>query len=150
MVRFANIQDKEAVVQRGFYFFDQKPFMVRPWNEQLSIGTNSISSRSIWVKFPELDIKYWGSDSLNKLISLLGIPFKTDKSTKDKTMLNYARMLIDVPLGGTFPDYVEFINDYDILVRQKAEFEWKPTKCTHCNLGDEEEECRKKLKIRRE
>ena len=83
--------------------------------------------------------------------SLIGIPIKTDRYTKEKEFLSYARMLIEVPVAGPFVDTIEFINDFGVLVRQKVIFEWKPTKCNHCNLyGHEGSECRKKQGTRKE
>ncbi|KAJ8428274.1 LOW QUALITY PROTEIN: hypothetical protein Cgig2_009973 [Carnegiea gigantea] len=68
----------------------------------------------------------------NLLGSLIAIPIKTDKYTKDKEFLHYARMMIKVPMEGLFPDVIEFINDYGVLV--KVKYEWKPIKCCHCML----------------
>ena len=78
-MRFKTVHDKEAVLSNGIYYFNQKPFIVKAWNEHLEIDTSSINSPPIWVQFLELDVKYWVVDSLNKLGSLLGIPLKTDK-----------------------------------------------------------------------
>ncbi|KAJ8427203.1 hypothetical protein Cgig2_004362 [Carnegiea gigantea] len=81
------------------------------------VDTNTISSLPIWVQFPELDVKYWGADSLSKLGSIFGIPLKSDKQTMKKTYLNYARHLIDISLDNPFPDYVDFISDRGIVTR---------------------------------
>ncbi|KAJ8438666.1 hypothetical protein Cgig2_031631 [Carnegiea gigantea] len=51
--------------------------------------------------------------SLSKLGSILGIPLKTDKYTKEKTMLKYARLFVEIPLEGNFPDFIEFANEKD-------------------------------------
>ena len=112
------------MVQRGIYFFDNKPFMVKPWNSEMQINTEAITLLPIWVQFPELDIKYWGIESLSRIGSLLGIPIITDKYTKEKTMLQYACLLIEVSLEGPYPNYVEFVNDFNVVVRQKVKFEW--------------------------
>ncbi|KAJ8419834.1 hypothetical protein Cgig2_030511 [Carnegiea gigantea] len=91
-------------------------------------------------RFPELDIKYWGLQSLSKLGSMLGIPLKTDKFTKEKSMLKYARLLVEMPLDGSFPDYIEFANENNVLIRQ-------PLKCCHCKMfGHTVEHCRRNLK----
>lgn len=112
---------------------------------------DSIQSLPLWVRFPELDIRYWGCKSVSKLGSIIGIPIKTDRYTKEKEFLSYARMMIEVPVTRPFPDTIEFINDQGVLVRQKVIFEWKPTKCSHCHLfGHEVSECRKKQGIRKE
>ena len=84
-------------------------------------------------------------ESLSKIGSVLGIPIKTGKYTRDKSFLRHARLLIEMQLQDSFPDYIEFVNEYNVLVRQKVEYEWKPTKCTFCKMfGHTEEECRKK------
>ena len=49
---------------------------------------------------------------------MLGIPIKTDKYTKEKTWISYARVLIDIPIEGPFPEHIEFINEQEMLVRQ--------------------------------
>ncbi|KAJ8427589.1 LOW QUALITY PROTEIN: hypothetical protein Cgig2_006653 [Carnegiea gigantea] len=79
-------------------------------------------------QFPELDIKYWGGQCLGKLGSILGIPLKTDKYTKKKTMLRYARLLVEMPIDQNFPDYIEFAK------RCRVKYEWLPLKCTHCRM----------------
>ena len=64
-----------------------------------------------------LDIKYLGAASPSKIGTLLGIPIKTDRYTLGKSMLRYARLLIDIPLKDEFPEYIEFANDKDVLIR---------------------------------
>ncbi|KAJ8429723.1 hypothetical protein Cgig2_024975 [Carnegiea gigantea] len=83
LVRFKNISDQSTVVQRGIYFFDNKPFLVKPWNEGMDVNAKTLVTLSVWVRFPELDIKYWGAESLSKIGSVLGVPIKTDKYTRD-------------------------------------------------------------------
>jgi len=144
-VRFKKIGDQSIVVQRGVYFFDNKPFLVKPWNEEMDINTESSVRLPVWVRFHELDIKYWGSESLSKIGSVLGVPIKTDKYTRDKSFLTYARLLIEMQLHDSFPDFIEFVEEHNVVVRQKMEYEWKPTKCNYCKMfGHTEEECRKK------
>jgi len=46
-------------------------------------------------------------------------------------MLKYARLLIDIPLDSSFPDFIEFFNDNELLLRQQVTNEWKPVKCIH-------------------
>lgn len=84
-------------------------------------------------------------DSLSQIGSTLGIPLKTDKYTMEKRVLKYARLLIDIQLDASFPDHVDFVNDQDVVVRILVSYEWKPLKCTYCNMyGHLDEQCRKK------
>lgn len=125
MVRFENIQDKLTVEKRGIHYFDAKPVVVKGWNPQMHFQTENIKSLPIWVRLPELDIKFWGNESLSKIGSILEIPCKIDRYTKDKMMIKYARMLIEMPLDGQFPDYIKFSNEEEVLIRQQVHYEWK-------------------------
>jgi len=115
----------------------------------MDLQTENIKSLPIWVQSPELDIKFWGNDGLSKIGSILGIPLKIDKFTKEKMMIKYARVLIDIPLDGHFPDYIEFFNEEEVLIRQQVHYEWKPVKCTYGKIfGHEEVNCKNKGGIR--
>jgi len=151
LVRFNNMDDRMTVLKKGWYFFDRKPFIVKAWNKDLSLDTSNLHSIPIWVRFPTLDIKFWGINSLSKLGSMLGIPIKTDKATKDKSALAFARLLIEMPFEGPFPEHIDFVSDGDRVIRQAVQYEWKPTWCTFCKLlGHEAEHCRKKEQGRKE
>ena len=88
---------------------------------------------------------------MSKIGSILGIPLKTNRYTKEKSILQFARLLIEMPLDGNFPDFIDFINDNDVLVRQQVKFEWKPIQCAHYHmLGHDISVCKKERKIRQE
>ena len=123
LVTFIGHQDAMLVAQKGVYHFDKKPFIVKAWNLEMDINIDTITSLPIWIQVPELDIKYWGIKSLNKIGSILGIPLKTDKYTKEKSMLKYARLLVEMPLEGRFLEYIEFANKRDVIIRQKIVYE---------------------------
>ena len=66
-------------------------------------------------------------------------------------MLRYARLLVEMPIEGPFPEHIELFNDDGVLIRQPVSYEWVQTKCTHCAmLGHTEEVCKKKNVIRTE
>ncbi|KAJ8419425.1 hypothetical protein Cgig2_033896 [Carnegiea gigantea] len=108
---------RKGVSAKGVFFFDNKPLLVKPWNPEMDISTEAITSLPIWVRFMDLDIKYWGMASLSKLGSILGIPIKTDKYTMEKTRLKHARLLIKIPVDDAFLRYIEFVNDQEVVGR---------------------------------
>ena len=75
-----------------------------------------------------------GLESLSKVCSSLGIPIKTNKYPKKKTMLKYARLLIQIQIIDDFLEFIEFINEHNVVVRQRLDYEWKPTRCTHYKM----------------
>ena len=92
-----------------------------------------------------------GLKSLSKLGSMMEILLKTYKYTKDKVKLKYARLLVEKPLDGSFPDYIEFLNEKDVLIRQRVVYEWLPIKCSQCRMyGHTQDVCRQKIVQRKE
>ncbi|KAJ8432350.1 hypothetical protein Cgig2_021120 [Carnegiea gigantea] len=147
LVRFDTLQDKLAVEKRGVYFFDSKPMLVKGWNPTMDLHTETIRSLPIWIQLHSLDIKYWGMESLISWAS----PLKTDKLTKDKQVIRYARLLVEMQIDGPFPEYIEFFNEEGVLTRQQVTYKWIPSKCTHCTmLGHTEAVCKKKGVVRKE
>ncbi|KAJ8427684.1 hypothetical protein Cgig2_027991 [Carnegiea gigantea] len=93
----------------------------------MDLQRKNVKSLPIWVQLPDLDIKFWGSDSLSKIGSTLRFPLKTDKYT----------------------NHIEFFNEDGVLVRQQVHYKWKPIKCAHYKMfGHEETSCRKKGGVR--
>ncbi|KAJ8423394.1 hypothetical protein Cgig2_029229 [Carnegiea gigantea] len=138
LVRFGNLLGKQMVERRGVYYFASKPFLVKGCNPKIDMHTKEIEFLPLWVQFLDLDVKYWGADSLNRF-------------TKERSMIRYARLLIDVPLDSTFPEFIEFFNDNELLIRQQVVYEWKPVKCSHCYMfGHEEPVCKNKNMVRKE
>mgnify|MGYP001070461423 CR=1 FL=1 len=148
LVRFSHQEDKIQVEKRGFYFFDSKPMLVKGWNPNMDLHSESIRSLPLWIQLPSLDIKYWGIESLSKIGSILGVPIKTDKITKERQAIRYARLLVEMPIEGPFPDHVDFFNEDGVLIRQQISYEWIPNKCTHCAmLGHTEDVCKKRKEV---
>ena len=58
---------------------------------------------------------------------------------------------MEIPLDGDFPEFIEFTNEKNVVIRQKVLYEWKPLKCAYCKMyGHIQEDCRKKPQQRRE
>ena len=54
-------------------------------------------------------------------------------------------------LEGSFPEFIEFFNESDVLIRQHIHYEWLPVKCLHCGMHRHKEDaCKKKSKPRKE
>ncbi|KAJ8421318.1 LOW QUALITY PROTEIN: hypothetical protein Cgig2_018732 [Carnegiea gigantea] len=76
--------DKLQAVKKGLFYFDNKPFLVKSWNPKMD-----------FILKPS-KLFHCG---LSKLCSVLGIPLKTDRYTKEKSLIHYARVLIEFPVA---------------------------------------------------
>lgn len=120
LVRFQNLQDKNQVLKRGVYHFDSRSFLVKGWNPNMDLCTEKIESLAIWIQLPDLDLKYWGPSSLSKICNTLGIPLKTDKFTKDKAMIRFARVMVDMKLEGLFQNTLNSLMNKRCLLDKRS------------------------------
>ncbi|KAH0685006.1 hypothetical protein KY289_022758 [Solanum tuberosum] len=147
VVRFETVLGKQEVLQGGIYHFDNKPFIVKEWTQELEFTKEELETVPIWIKFPGLDFKYWSKAGLSKIGSLIGKPMMVDHNTEARNGLNFARILVEVELGAQLPDVVKFKNEKGKLIEQTVQYDWKPTLCKFCKkYGHDEEVCRVKKK----
>ncbi|XP_062113954.1 uncharacterized protein LOC133824955 [Humulus lupulus] len=55
-----------------------------------------------------------------------------DKVTKERSMVKFARVLVDVEISDHVQQFISFLNERGQLMEQAIEFEWLPTQCSHC------------------
>ncbi|XP_074283553.1 uncharacterized protein LOC141608100 [Silene latifolia] len=60
-------------------------------------------------------------------------PIRPDHATENKDYLEYARFMVEVKLGQSLPDKIEFIDDKDVVQIQEVSYEWKPRVCSQCS-----------------
>lgn len=69
---------------------------------------------------------------------------KTDRATKQKQRVQFARILVEVGTDQNYPEVVMFENECGAIIEQEVRYEWKPTYCITCgNYGHDIKECRK-------
>lgn len=64
-------------------------------------------------------------------------------------MIRYARVLVDIQLDRQFPEFIEFFNEHDMLIRQQVHHELVLVKCNFCGMYSHVEDVRKKKTITR-
>lgn len=147
IVQFADEGQCNLVLNSNKIFFDKKLVLLKQWNGKKKIDTTAIKSVPIWVQYPELDPIYWSGKNLSILSSMIGKPIKTDRQTKERSRLGYARVLIEVKIDEPLSDEVEMVDENDVLINQKVEYEWRPIQCEECKMyGHDKLKCRKKKK----
>ncbi|XP_074293062.1 uncharacterized protein LOC141619967 [Silene latifolia] len=125
--------------------FDNKPLVVKPWTENVSLTKEKVKKVPIWVRICGLALKFWGTTCLEKISSLIGTYMRSDGATKNKTRIGYARVMIEVEVGQKFPDKLYFKDEKGHDVSVLVEYERKPVTCSVCNgIGHEHGMCKKK------
>ncbi|XP_062118471.1 uncharacterized protein LOC133832103 [Humulus lupulus] len=107
-----------------------------------------IKSVPVWVRLPGLGLQYWGTKCLSALFSILGKPILVDKVTKDRSMMQFARVLVEIDIADEVSKSIQFLNEREQLMEQFVEFEWLPTQCKICKVfGHTESSCNKKKEV---
>ena len=95
-----------------------------------------------------MDLKYWSLSSLSKLASVIGILIMADKNTIEKPMVNYDRVLIDVPIMDKGPKHIHFDDEKGIIQQQEILSKWEPMIYTDCKkYGHQTNLCKKKISV---
>ncbi|XP_062119230.1 uncharacterized protein LOC133832977 [Humulus lupulus] len=131
LVKFRDEATRDMVLEAGVVHFDRKPVLLRPWSTDLDT-LRLVKSVLVWIRLPDLGLQYWGLKSLSALVSTIGKPMMMDKVTEEKSMVKFARVLVDVEITDRLPHSISFINERGRLMEQTIEFERLPTRCSCC------------------
>lgn len=147
IVRFDSVDSKDKVLSVGMSMFDSNPVIMKSWSVDLDLSKDGITHAGFNFR------QYWGQRALTKIASLLGRIrsfIKLDRATDEKEKLQYARVLIDVPIQSPLPDFLSFLNEHGVVVDQEVKFEWRPVLCEGCkNYGHTVDACRKQNGVAR-
>src|SRR5688572_26648021 len=91
IVRFHIIQNRDKVIEEGIQMFDRKPVIIKAWKSGIEMSKIMVDKVPIWIRLPNLDLKYWGKAALTKIAGLVGKPIKADSATTTKEKLMFAR-----------------------------------------------------------
>ncbi|KAL2904194.1 2 3-bisphosphoglycerate-independent phosphoglycerate mutase [Bienertia sinuspersici] len=89
---------------------------MKRWSPNIELHKENVKTVPIWIKMPNLELKYWGQGCLHKLGDIIGTTLKVDNVTLNKDRLAYAHILVEVELDKELPDYIRFQNEKGILI----------------------------------
>ncbi|KAL9227817.1 hypothetical protein vseg_003465 [Gypsophila vaccaria] len=143
LVRFNSIEMKQKVLNSGYYLFDNKPLIVKDWNENMELNRAEVKTVPVWVQLRDLPLKFWGK-SLPKIAGIIGNFIKGDKATQEKTRLEFARVMVEMHVEHPCPERIVFKDELRMLQQIEVIYEWKPVSCQECKgMGHRGSECRK-------
>ncbi|XP_062119382.1 uncharacterized protein LOC133833143 [Humulus lupulus] len=142
MVKFRDEATRDLVLESGVVHFDRKLVVLRPWTTDIE-SLKSIKSVPIWIRLPDLGLQYWGVNCLSALVITIGKPIMIDKITQNRSMIKFARVLVEMEIANTLPKFISYFNDKGQIVEQIIDYEWLPTKCSNCKkLGHSVSSCK--------
>ncbi|XP_062114238.1 uncharacterized protein LOC133825291 [Humulus lupulus] len=127
LVKFRDEATRDLVLEARVLHFDRKPVIVKPWSVDLDT-LKAVKTVPVWIRLPGLG---------NLLL--------VDKVTKERSMMQFARVLVEIEISEALPKSIQFLNEKGKLMEQLLEFEWLPTQCRGCKVfGHTESMCNRK------
>ncbi|XP_074293205.1 uncharacterized protein LOC141620164 [Silene latifolia] len=143
LVRLQSSECKEALLSSGYYMFDNKPIVIKPWNVDVELVKAKVDVVPVLIKMAGIPLKFWG-DCLPKIAGLVGKFVNKDKATEDRVRLSQARVMAELQVDQALPDKVKFLDETGKVVEVRVEYEWLPVTCSLCKgMGHVKEKCRK-------
>uniref|UniRef100_A0A803PMN7 DUF4283 domain-containing protein n=1 Tax=Cannabis sativa TaxID=3483 RepID=A0A803PMN7_CANSA len=110
LVSFKDEVTRDIILETGVIQFDKKPVVLRPWTVDMD-ATQMIRSVPVWIRLNGLGLQYWGKKNLSALISTIGKPITADKVALERSMIKFARVLVDVEIKDDPPRTIAFVNE---------------------------------------
>ncbi|XP_074299433.1 uncharacterized protein LOC141630528 [Silene latifolia] len=79
LVRFTTPAGISALLNTGYYFFDNKPIVIKPWSVEVDLVKEKIDVVLVWVWLTGIPLKFWGN-CLMPIAGLVGWSITTNSS----------------------------------------------------------------------
>nr|GEW21209.1 hypothetical protein [Tanacetum cinerariifolium] len=149
---YANITD--SILENGLRFIWNILLILKKWHPNENLLKEDVSTVLVWVKLHGVPVTAFSEDGLSAVATKLGTPLIVDSYTSDMCMQSwgrssYARVMIELRADVELKDNIIVVmpkinreGHYTYNVR--AEYEWKPPRCSSCKVfGHIHEECPK-------
>ena len=142
--KFQSEEDRMSVLNGGPYFAYGRNLMLKLMPRCFRFGGEDFATVPVWVKLPDLPLDCWNDRALSKIVSRVGKPITTDKLTRTKERLSYARVLVEVDASKDLVTSVEMRLPTGVVYSQLVVFEVIPKYCKKCrSFGHREGDCKK-------
>ena len=82
VVRFHDVETRDAILHGGFIFFNRRPVIMKAWDSKINIQKHEVRNVPIWIQMENLDLKFWGEKSLYKIVGRIGNIIQVDSFTR--------------------------------------------------------------------
>jgi len=130
--KFQSDEDRIKVLNGGPYFAYGSNLMLKILPSCFRFEGVDISSVPIWIQLPGLPLDCWNARALSKIVSKVGKPITTDKMTRTKERLSFARVLVEVDVSSEVVSDVEIRLPTGDVYHQLVISEYTPKFCSSC------------------
>ncbi|XP_045797590.1 uncharacterized protein LOC123891736 [Trifolium pratense] len=98
MVKFAEEEDKNKVINGGPWMIFDRYLAFRQWYPTFNAATATIDKTMAWIRIPSLNLVYYDESLLWAVASMVGTPVKVDMHTLRVARGKFARLCVEIDL----------------------------------------------------
>ena len=149
--KFQSDEDRLSVLNGGPYFAYGSNLLLKILPSCFRFEGEDVSSVPIWIQLPGLPLDCWNARALSKIVSKVGKPITTDKMTRTKERISFARVLVEVDVTSDLVSTVEIGLPTGVVYQQSVIPEFTPKFCVKCkSFGHVVATCGKGLEERQQ
>ena len=95
---FSDLQAKSLALERPWVVFGQ-PIITADWVPEFVPSNSSLCFALLWIRLPQLPIKFWHEDVLSSVLSVAGEFLFADAATMERKRGSFARACVRVDLS---------------------------------------------------
>ncbi|XP_031253530.1 uncharacterized protein LOC116111493 [Pistacia vera] len=131
--RFRDEDAVHSILERGPWMFGGKSIVLQQWHAHFSFDKSCISKVPVWAHLHGLPYHLWSQKGLCMVSSMLGRPLLSDKTTSERTCLDYAWVCVEIDAAKPLKCHFEFqcwLSAEPIKIT--VEYELTPKRCPKC------------------
>ncbi|XP_060972267.1 uncharacterized protein LOC133038198 [Cannabis sativa] len=115
LIRFTSVETRDNILNGGYTFFNKRPVIMNAWDPDTNFRKGDILKVPIWIQIKNLELKYWGQNTLFKIIGQIGEPIMVDEVTKMTQKLTFPRILVEVSMEQELPSSIAFEDEHGCI-----------------------------------
>ncbi|KAF5175410.1 hypothetical protein FRX31_035002 [Thalictrum thalictroides] len=138
-------EDRKQVIEIGSLHIASQLFILTPWKLFVEPKFNDLKTISVWVVMKKFPMELWYDAGFGRVVSTIGTPLFVDKLTETMARTSYVRVCVETDTKCTYPDHATVVLDEKRTFKIPFEYNWKPQRCTRCDVfGHSEQNCPKR------
>ncbi|GAV75835.1 DUF4283 domain-containing protein [Cephalotus follicularis] len=134
--KYASKEVRDWILDNGPWDVWGAHLALRLWERDTLPRQCSFSKVPVWVKLVNILLEFWTPCGLSHLARVLGKPMHIDAATRNRQIINFARVYVEMEAVSKFLGYIRARRADGRVVDVKVEYCWKPVVCDLCRVSD--------------
>ncbi|XP_039059914.1 uncharacterized protein LOC120203808 [Hibiscus syriacus] len=124
---------RDWVLKNGQWHIFNKPLILQKWEPNLQRLNFELTRLPLWFHLYNVPLDLYSREGLSYIASALGVPLTMDSIIASKTMLEYAKVCIEVGAKENLPETIDVILANGLTTTIYVEVPWYPIRCRKCS-----------------